>query len=257
MAADKQDRLPALARELVGMNLDLIVAWATPAVHAVQNTTKTIPIVMGSVADPLATGFVASLAHPGGNITGASLMAPELAGKRIELLRELIPKLSRVAFLAQGTDPAGRVFVKEAQDAGRSLGIHIQPVVVNGPEEFESAFAAMIKERAGALVIQPLFLIGGHGPKLADLAVRNRLPTASDKFQFADIGGLMYYGPDRFAVDRRVATYVDKILKGAKPADLPVEQPTKFEFVINLKTAKALNLTIPQTVLFRANRVIQ
>jgi putative ABC transport system substrate-binding protein len=162
-----------------------------------------------------------------------------------------------VAFLAHGGDPAHRLFVKEIEDAGQTLGIHVQALVVKGPEEFESAFSAMIRDRAGALVVQPLFItVGGHGPKLADLAARNRLPTVSDGHQFAEVGGLIYYGPDRFALYRLAATYVDRILKGAKPAELAVEQPQIFQLVINLQTAKRLGLTIPQSVLFRADKVI-
>jgi putative tryptophan/tyrosine transport system substrate-binding protein len=257
-AADKVDRLPALADELVGLKVDLIVASATPVVNAVKNATKTIPIVMGPTADPVGSGFVTSLARPGGNITGVSLMAPELAGKRLELLREVLPKVNRVAFLAHGGDPAHRVFLKEAQDAGEKFGIQIQPLVVNEPEEFESAFAAMTRERSGALVVQPLF-IGplGQGRRIAELAVKNRLPTISDGLQFAEAGGLIFYGADRLDLVRRVATYVDKILKGARPADLSVEQPTKFELVINLKTAKQIGLTIPQSVLYQADKVIK
>lgn len=251
------DRLPALAEELVRLKVDLIVAWGTPAVQAAKNATRTIPIVMGPTADPVGTGLIASLARPGGNITGLSAMAPELAGKRLELLRELVPGLSRVAFLAHGSDPAHRLFLKEVQDAGQALGIQVQPLVVKGPEEFESAFSVMIRERSTALVVQPLFISPlGHGPKIADLAARHRLLTVSDGHQFAEVGGLIYYGPDRTVLDRRVATYVDRILKGAKPADLPVEQPQQFHLVINLQTAKRLGLAIPQSVLFRADKVI-
>jgi putative ABC transport system substrate-binding protein len=256
-ASDKLDRLPALAEELVRLKVDVIVAWTTPAARAAKNATRTIPIVMGLAADPIGTELVASLARPGGNITGVSLMAPDLAGKRLELLRELVPGLSRVAFLARGGDPASRPFVKEIQDAGQKVGVHVQPLVVKGPEDFEGAFSAMLKERAGALVVQPFFItVGGHGPKLADLAVRHHLPTISDGNQFAELGGLIYYGPDRLALERRVATYVDRILKGAKPAELPVEQPQTFQLVINLQTAKRLGVTIPQSLLSRADKVI-
>jgi putative tryptophan/tyrosine transport system substrate-binding protein len=256
-AADKVDRLPALAEELVRLKVDVIVAWTGPVVQAAKNATSTIPIVMWA-ADPVGTGLVASLARPGGNITGLSLILPDLAGKRLELLREVLPRLARVAFLAHAEDPSSRLFVKESQDAGHSLGLKIQPLVVKGPEEFEGAFSAMKRERAGALVVHPLFITGGgYGPRIADLAARNHLPTMSDGFQFAEAGGLMYYGPDRLALVRRAAYYVDKILKGAKPADLPVEQPTKFELVINLKTAKQIGLTIPESVLYQADKVIK
>lgn len=256
-AADKADRLPALAEELVHLKVDVIVAWTGPVVQAAKNATSTIPIVMWA-ADPVGTGLVASLARPGGNITGLSLILPDLAGKRLELLREVLPHLGRVAFLAHAADPSSRLFIKESQDAGQSLGLKILPLVAKSPEDFEGVFSAIIKERAGALVIHPLFITGGgYGSRIANLAARNHLPTMSDGFQFADAGGLMYYGPDRLGMARRAAAYVDKILKGAKPAELPVEQPTKFELVINLKTAKQIGLTIPPNVLVRADRVIK
>jgi putative tryptophan/tyrosine transport system substrate-binding protein len=257
-AAGRTEQLAELAAELVRIKVNVIVASATPSVQAAKSATSTIPIVMSGAADPVGIGFVASLARPGGNITGLSLQSPELAGKRMELLREMIPKLVRVAFLAYGPDPAHRLFVKEAQEAAETLKVQIQPLVLGNSGEIEGAFLKMVRERAGALVIQPLFIGGlGQGRRVVDLAVKNRLPTISDGTQFAEIGGLIYYGPNRVELFRRTAVFVDKILKGAKPADLPVEQPTKFEFVINLKTAKALNLTIPQSVLFRADKVIK
>ena len=258
-AEGKFDRLPNLAAELVDLKVEVIVARAGPAVQAAKDATSTIPIVMAGVADAVRAGFVASLARPGGNITGLSNILPELAGKRLELLKDVIPKLSRVAFLARrGGGTAGDLFVKEAQDAGQSLGIQIQSLMVERPEEFDVAFSAMARERAGALVVQPLFIGGlGYGPRIAGLAARSRLPTVSDLAQFANEGGLMSYGPDVLDPTRRAAIYVDKILKGAKPADLPVEQPMKFEFVINLKTAKQIGLTIPPNVLARADKVIK
>jgi putative tryptophan/tyrosine transport system substrate-binding protein len=257
-AAGNVDRLPALAEELVRLKVDLIVAGATPAIQAAKNATSTIPIVMPSAADPVGTGLVASLARPGGNITGMSHMHPDLAGKRLELLRELIPKLSRVAFLAYGRGSGHQPFVKEAQDAAESFRVRFQSFVVEGPEEMEGAFSRIAKERSGALIIQPTFIAPlGHGPRIAELAVKHRLPTVSDGFGFAETGGLMFYGPDTATMHRRAATYVDKILKGTKPADLPVEQPTKFELVINLKTAKQIGLTIPPNVLARADKVIK
>ncbi len=257
-AEGKAERLPDLAAELVRLKVDVIVARATPAVRAAKNATSTIPIVMASAADAVGSGFVASLARPGGNITGSTNIMPELAGKRLELLREIVPKLSRVAFLIHGGDPTDRLFVKEAQDAGQSLGVQIQPLVAKGPEEFEGAFSAMVRERAGALIVLPLFIGNlGHGRQIADLAARNRLPTTSDLRDFAEAGGLISYGPDTLVLWRRAATFVDKILKGTKPADLPVEQPMKFEPVINLKTAKQIGLTIPPNVLARADKVIK
>jgi len=257
-AAGKLDRLPAMAEELVRLKVDVIVARATPSVQAAKNATKTIPIVMSLAADPLGSGFVASLARPGGNITGMSAMMPELAGKRLELLREIVPGLSRVAFLAYDKDPAHRLFVKQAREAAERVGIRFQPLVIGSTGEIEGAFAAMARERAEALIVHPLFINNlRQGPKIADLAVRNRLPAVSDGAPFADTGGLLFYGADTFPLFKRAAVYVDKILKGAKPADLPVEQPTRFELVINLKTAKALGITIPPEVLFQADRVIR
>jgi len=257
-AEGKVDRLPDLAAELVRLKVDIIVARTTPVVQAAKNATSTIPIVIAA-ADPVRLGFVASLARPGGNITGTSSIMPELAGKRLELLREILPKLSRVAFLGHGGDPAHRLFIKEAQAAGESVGVQIQPLVVKDADEFKGAFSAMARERAGALIVQPLFSNTlGQGPLIADLATKSRLPTISDPREFTEAGGLMSYGPDTLAFwRRRIPIYVDKILKGAKPADLPVEQPTKFEFVINLKTAKQIGLTIPPNLLVRADKVIK
>jgi putative ABC transport system substrate-binding protein len=257
-AAGKLDRLPALAEELVRLNVDILVAASTPAVEAAKNATTTIPIVMASAADPVASGFVASLARPGGNITGVSNIMPELVGKRLELLREILPKLSRVAFLADAGDPAHRLFVKEAREAAGSFGIEVQPLVIATPEEIGGAFSAMGKGMAGALIVQPLF-VGtlGQGQRIADLALKHRVPTVSDLSAFAEAGGLISYGINPTVLYRRAALYVDKILKGTKPAELPVEQPTKFELVINLKTAKQIGLPVPPNVLARADRVIR
>jgi putative ABC transport system substrate-binding protein len=250
-------RLPDLAAELVRLKVEVIVARSTPVVQAVKKATSTIPIVI-SVPDAVGSGIVASLARPGGNITGTSSIMPELAGKRLELLREILPKLSRVAFLAHGGDPSHPQFIKQLQDAAQNVGLQVLPVVVKGPEEFESAFSVMARERAGAVIVQPLFagVLGVAGP-IAELAVKNRLPTISDGLRFADAGGLIYYGPDQLALWRRIPDYVDRILKGVKPADLPVEQPSKFELVLNLRTAKQIGLTIPPNVLARADRVIR
>jgi putative ABC transport system substrate-binding protein len=257
-AAGKVDRLPVLTKELIDLKVDLIVASATPSVHAAKRATSIIPIVMLGAADPVGVGLVASLSRPGGNITGVSLQSPELAGKRMELLTEIIPKLNRVAFLAYKPDPAHRLFIKEAQEAGDALKLQVHSLVIENLGEIEEAFSKIVRQRAGALVIQPLFIGGlGQSKRILELAGKNRLPTISDGTEFAEVGGLIYYGASRFELAKRAAALVDKILKGAKPADLPVEQPTKFEFVINLKTAKALNLTIPQSVLFRADRVIR
>jgi putative tryptophan/tyrosine transport system substrate-binding protein len=256
--AGRPELLADMAAELVRLKVDVLVAAPTPAVQAAKNATSTIPIVMTFAADPVRTGFVASLARPGGNITGMSGIMPELAGKRLELLRELFPKLSRLAFLAYGRDPAHALFVKEAQSAAQSFGMHFQSLVIASSDEIEGAFSAMVRERAGALVVQPLFVGSlGQGRRISDLAVQNRLPTVSDLGTFADAGGLISYGSDVVPLYRRAATYVDKILRGTKPAELPVEQSTKFELLINLKTAKQIGVTIPQSVLFRADRVIR
>jgi putative ABC transport system substrate-binding protein len=257
-AAEKVERLPALAEELVRLKPALIVARATPPTQAAKNATTTIPIVMLGVADAVGTGFVASLARPGGNITGTTNIMPELAGKRLELLREVLPKLSRVAFLAYGPDPAHKLFVREAQQAAERFGLKFQPLVLTTPDEIENAFATMTRERVEALLIQPLFSSAlGQAARISQLAIKSRLPTMTDGSGFPDAGGLMLYGPNQIHHMRRGANYVDRILKGAKPADLPVQQPTQFELVINLKTAKEIGVSIPQKVLVRADRVIR
>jgi putative ABC transport system substrate-binding protein len=257
-AAGKVQSLPQLAEELVRMKVDLMVVRATPVVDAAKNATTTIPIVMMGVGDPVRSGFVTSLAHPGGNITGMSNILPELAGKRLDLLREIRPKLSRVAFLAYRPDPLHKVFLKDAQDAAERVRIQLRSAVVSKVEEIEAEFSTMHRERVEALIVQPLFTSNlGQGQRIADLAVKNRLPTISDGSGFAEAGGLLFYGPDQKPMFQRAAIFVDKILKGAKPADLPVEQPTKFEFVVNLKTAKQIGLAISQSVLFRADKVIR
>jgi ABC-type uncharacterized transport system substrate-binding protein len=250
-AEERSDRAADLAAELVRLRVDVIVAWVGAAVRAAQNATRTIPIVMGAVADPVRSGLVASLARPGGNTTGPSMMTLDIAGKRLELLREVLPGVSRVAFLF--SPKTGRGFVEETQVAAQRLGIRIQPVGVGGPQELDGAFAGVLRERAEALIVEPIFT-----PKrIVDFAARQRLPTISDFKTFPEAGALMSYGANARALSRRTADYVDRILKGAKAADLPVELPTKLELVINLKTAKALRLTIPPSVLVRADEVIQ
>jgi putative tryptophan/tyrosine transport system substrate-binding protein len=256
-AGGKIDRLPELAAELVRLNVEIIVTMSTPAVRAAKNATSAIPIIMLATADPARAEFITSLARPGGNITGMTNIAVELTGKQLELLRETIPKLSRVAVLAQPAESGSSLFVEEAQDAGKGLGVKILPLLVNDSDEFKDAFSVMAKERAGALVVQPRLIGLGHGRQIADLAASNRLPTVSGSAQFVGAGGLMSYGPDVLDLARRAAYYADKILKGARPADLPVQQPMKFELVINLKTAKQIGLTIPPNVLARADRVIR
>jgi putative ABC transport system substrate-binding protein len=257
-AAGNVDQLSSLAKELVQHRVDIIVASSTPATQAAKNATTAIPIVMTGSADPVGTGLIASLARPGGNITGMSAILPELAGKRLELLKDLVPKLSRVAFLVHGGDPAHTLFLKEAEDAAAKFRMEIEPLVVRSSEEIPGAFSEMIRKQAGALIVQPLF-VGNldEGRRIAQFAIEHHLPTVSDGNQFAEAGGLSFYGPDRLDQYRRSAVYVDNILKGRKPAELPVEQPRKFELVINLKTAKQIGLTIPPNVLARADKVIR
>ena len=252
----KSERLPELAAELVRLKVDVIVADTAGEVTAAKNATATIPIVMRGVADPIALGLVASLAHPGGNITGMATLAPELSGKRLELLKEVIPKLSRVAFL---TPPAKafRKSIKETEVAAQALGLQLQVLQIREADELEGAFDAAKKQRAGALLLAQATSLLPYQSRIIDLAAKNRLPTMYYNRSSVEIGGLMSYGRERFDMDPRVASMVDKILKGRKPADIPVEQPMKFEFVVNLKTAKQLGLTIPPNVLARADRVIK
>ena len=254
-SAEQRSELAAkLAADFVQRRFDIIVAFTSPAAHAVKSATTTIPIVI-AVADVLATGLVASLARPGGNITGVTSSNAELVGKRLELLWELRPGLTRVAFLGAANAPITRTFVQETKAAADSINVQLQPLLVTGPEEFEAAFTAMVAERADGLIVQPLF--AGHRSKLAELAARHRLPMIADQRSFAEAGALGTYGVDRKTYYRQPAVYVDKILKGTKPADLPVEQPTKFELIINLKAAKALGLTVPPSLLARADEVIE
>lgn len=256
--AGKTEQLAPVADELVRLKVDVIFATSAPVIQAAKNATNTIPIVMPAASDPVGSGFIASLARPGRNITGVSAMILELDGKRLELLREIAPRVTRIAFLTYGTDITARRSVKEVADTGRRLGIRIQPLGIRDSKDLEKAFSAMARERAGAVAIQPLLITSmGQGYRIAEFAARNRLPTISDSKDFLDAGGLASYGSDRLALWRRAAWYVDKILKGANPAELPVEQPMKFEFVVNLKTAKQIGLTIPPNVLARADRVIR
>jgi putative ABC transport system substrate-binding protein len=255
-AEGKADRLPDLAADLVRLKVDVIFAQSTAAVQAAKKVTTTVPIVSVST-DPVGEGFVVSLARPGGNITGLANLTSELAGKRLELLKEVVPQVSRVAVLWYPDASSSALRMRETEAAAPSLGIKLQPVEVRGPNDFEPAFSAMKKDRAGALVPLRSTLINNQLKRIVELATKNRLPTMYDDGEFAKAGGLMSYGTMLADLDRRAATYVDKILKGAKPADLPVEQPTKFELVINLKTAKQIGLTIPPNVLVRADRVIK
>jgi putative ABC transport system substrate-binding protein len=256
-AEGKWDQLPGLAAELVRVKVDVIVTYTTPATQAAKQATGTIPIVVATVIDPVGAGLVASLARPGGNITGLSQMVPDLVGKQLELLKEVAPKISRVALLSNPANPAHALAIRDVEVAARSLGVQLQLLEARGPGEIESAFAAMTTERAGAVIILVDSMLIDHRTRIADLAARRRLPTVSATIDTAEAGGLMAYGPSVRDMFRRAAAYVDKILKGAKPADLPIEQPTKFELVINLRTARALGLTIPQSVLLRADQVIE
>lgn len=254
-AKGKRDRLPKLAAELVGLNLDVIFTWSNSAVQALKEATTTTPIVSVS-GDPVLYGHVASLAHPGGNITGLANVTPELAGKRLELLQELLPEIAHVAVL-WNKSPSSVVRMKEMEVAARWLGIKLQSVTVERPNDFERAFSAMKKERVDAFVNLRTVLIMTHLHRIVELAAESRLPAMYDGLRFPEAGGLMGYGPEFTDLDRRAATYVDKILKGAKPAELPIEQPTKFYLVINLKTAKQLGITFPASFLYRADKVIR
>jgi putative ABC transport system substrate-binding protein len=251
-AEGKPERLRGLADELVRLKVDIIVASQTPAVTAARQATTEIPIVMAAAGDPVGTGLISSLVRPGGNITGLSATSAETGAKILELIREVLPSTRRVAVLANATDPLSRVLVELIENGGRTLGIAIQAIRVRDVEEFYAAFAAMINERSDAVIVQ------GSLPRkpAIDLALRHRLPLIGVN-PFAREGGLMSYSTHQGEMYRRAAYYVDRILKGARPADLPVEQPTKYELVINLKTAKALGLTVPDTLLGRADEVIE
>ena len=255
-AEGKADRLPALAAELVRLKVDVIVAGGAPATQAAMRTTSTVPIVTVAAGSP-ATGLVVSLARPGGNVTGLTVVNVELSAKKVELLREALPRVSRVAFLGNPTDAAFGPILKETQRAAQLLRVHLQVVEVRDPSELAGAFAAMTRDHAGAFIHAPDELFFAYRRRIVDLAAKSQLPGVGDTRAFVETGGLMAYGPSLPETFRRAATYVDKILKGANPADLPVEQPTKFELVINLKAAKALGLTIPPSVLARADEVIQ
>jgi putative ABC transport system substrate-binding protein len=252
------ERLPALAAELVQLNVDLIVAPAGSAALAAKNATSSMPIVMMFPNDPVGLGLVTSLSRPGGNVTGTTYApGPAIFGKQLQILKEAIPRASRVAILSNQADASFAVQMKEVEAAARSLGIRLQHVEARGPEEFDSAFASMARERAEALLLGGSSTFLAQATRVAELALKGRLPTMTNFRELVEAGGLMAYGVNMTDFIGRSAVYVDKILRGAKPADLPVEQPTKFELVINLKTAKALGLTIPQSVLARADDIIR
>jgi len=258
-AEGRTDRLPGLAEELVRLKVDIIAASPTPAALAAKNATGTIPIVGMGLTEPVAVGLVASLARPGGNVTGiAYSFSADIIGKQLELLKDVVPKVQRVAALTNPTgSPTYALTLSSTKAAARSLGLQLQVHEAREPIAFDGAFAAMTKERARAVLIfgDPMFFV--HRVQLADLSLKNRLPSMSTQWQWAEAGGLIAYGPSLPDIWRRAATYVDKILKGAKPADLPLEQPTKFELVVNLKTAKVLGLNMPKSVLARADEVIE
>jgi ABC-type uncharacterized transport system substrate-binding protein len=258
-ADGKLERLPALAAELVRLKVDVIVAaGGTPAILAAKNATRAIPIVFPAVSDPVALGIVASLARPGGNITGLTIRVPEFSGKRLEILKEVIPRVRQVAVLGQEANAANAADFKEMQPAASALILELNHIKVRSPDDLESAFSKMTGTvRAPALLLQSSTLFFDNRKMIADLATRSRLPAIYDARELAEAGILLSYGSDRFDLYRRATAYVDKILKGTKPADLPVEQPIKFEFVINLKTAKQIGLTIPPNVLARADKVIK
>jgi len=257
-AEGKIDRLPALAAELVRLRVDVIVTSGPLPTRVTKEATSTIPIVMAQVNDPIGNGFVASLARPGGNITGLSTLAPEISGKQLELLKEILPGLSRVAVFGTSTQPGNSQMLKEVELAAGALAVKLQYVDVLSPEDIESAFRAAVKGRAHAvLMIVASSVVGDHRQKIVDLAVKSRLPAMYPFSSYVEAGGLMSYSVNLTDLDRRAATFVDKILKGTKPADLPVEQPKKFEFIINLKAAKQIGLTIPPNVLARADKVIR
>jgi len=257
-AEGRLDRLPALAAELVRLKVDVIAAGPTPPAVAAKNATATIPIVMMGAAEPVELGLIASLARPGGNVTGLSWSVNlELIGKELELLKETVPKVRRVAILWNPANPAHAIAVGHLKDAARSLGLQLQLLEARGPNDFDGAFAAMAKQRVDALLVvaDTIFLV--HRARLADLEAKYRLPSMHGLRQNVEAGGLMSYGPNTVATWRRAAFFVDRILKGIKPADLPVEQPTQYELVINVKTARALRLTIPPSLVLRADQVIE
>jgi len=256
-AEGRRDRFAALAEELVGLKPDVILTAGTPGALAAKHATQSIPIVMASAGDPLETGLVTSLAKPGGNVTGHAGPGAEFEGKRLELLKQMVPKLSRVAVLLNPDNPFGAITWKGVQLGAEPFGVKLQRVEVRGPDDLDRALAAIKASRPEGVLVSPdRFLLAYRAP-IVQFVAKNRLPGVFPYREFVQEGGLLAYGPDYVDLFRRAATFVDKILKGAKPADLPIEQPTKFELVINLKTAKALGLTIPQSLLIRADEIIQ
>jgi len=256
-AEGKLDRVPALAAELVNLKVDVMVTGGGTATGAAKRATSTIPIVMGQDSDPVGAGLVASLARPGGDITGLSAFAPELSGKRLEIFKEIIPKLSRVSVLGTSTQPGYAQVLKEIELAAGELKLQLQYLEIQDRKDIETAFRAATKGRAQAVLMLSSPVLSSQRKQLAELTVKSRLPASYPQTEYTEAGGLMYYGANTPDLFRRAATYVDKILKGRKPADLPVEQPIKFEFIINLKAANQIGLTIPPQVLARADKVIR
>jgi putative tryptophan/tyrosine transport system substrate-binding protein len=256
-AENRNDRLPSLAADLVHLNVDVIVAAGTLAPLAAKHATATIPIVMTSAGDPLGTRLVSGLAKPGGNVTGLSLMSPDISGKRLELLEQIVPDVARVAIIWNASNPYPALVFRQTESAARQLKLEVQSLEVRAPDDVNSALEAAVRQKANALITVEDPLTVNYRKQIADFAVKNRLPTMSGLREYADVGGLLSYGPALADLYRRAAGYVDKILKGAKPSELPVEQPTKFELVVNLKTAKALGLTIPPDMLAIADAVIE
>jgi len=253
----KLDRLPDLTAELVRLKVAVIVTAGPTSTRPAKEATRTIPIVMAQDGDPVGNGFIASLARPSGNITGLSSLAPELTGKQLELLKETVPKLSRVAVLGTSSHPGNTQAFKETELAAGAFGLTLQPLDILGPKDIEAAFRQARKKHAGAVLVLQSPVANNQRIQIIDVVAKNRLPAMYDRVEFVEDGGLMTYSVSSTDLFRRAATYVDKILKGAKPADLPVEQPKKFEFIINLRTAKQIGLTIPQWVLVKADRVIK
>jgi putative ABC transport system substrate-binding protein len=247
------NRLPELAAELVRLKVDVIVTWFTPTAVAAKQATREIPIVMAETGDPIGTGLVASLPRPGGNVTGIAAVTAELAGKSVQLIRDMLPSARRVTALANATDPFSKPFLEQIELGGKATGTAIDPIRISNNEEFESAFAAMAKDRPDAIIVQPSL----PSKRAAELALQHRVPAVSVPRWFVDEGGLMSYSAIYADLFRKAAVYVDKILRGARPADLPVEQPTRFQLVINMKTAEALGITVPATLLARADEVIE
>ena len=253
----RTDRFPQLVAELLGLKVDLLMVFTTPAARAAKAATGTVPILLLTAIDPVGAGFAASLARPGGNVTGIATLSPELAAKRIELIRELLPRASRVGVLWNAGNPANAPVRRQTDEAARRLGLALRAHEVQGPDDFAARFAAIAQERPDALLVPSDALMFQYRHQIARLALEARLPTLFEPREMAEAGGLLAYGPSYAAIFRRGAFYVDRLLKGVKPADLPFEQPNQFELVLNLKTAKALGLTVPQSLLLRADQVIE